>query len=485
MKKELSQRMRPFRARIMAEALLRAACISGVLVLPVWLLLALAQRLLCLGWTALPAWMMLAWVLLFAAAYLLRYRVREKDAARRMDALCGMDRIATAVEFAGNESVLCRLQREDAARRLASIDSSALHIALPVPAAIACLILAAMIAAVPRLPQSMTQQACAYLIETIPGLRRQESEEAAALRGMIEALRSEVESGGLEEANKNALLARLDEMLVRLDDGYVDIAALQDIQTAMHGMQQTVRELTPRDTYMAAMIEFESLRLLGEAIYDQNIDVVTMILESLGRQLHEKVGMEQVNALMDLVYDIQASLAKPVRDNSQEQLRQGMMMFAGGLETAAEMVYNNRDNTKMIDAALDTVETYIRDYLGVEEEGERYDPYANRAYEMGAQGQSSAALDSAVQEEKPLSRTETEYIYNPPAALQASSYTPGALNESGQTQRIRAEERERPTGAVPYGEVYGSYYAQYLDMLSDESFPQALRETAETYMNGL
>ena len=212
MEKELNRGMHPFRARLAAEAALRAASISGVCVLPVWLLLALAQRLLGFFWPMLPGVMLLAWALLFAVLYLLRYRLTFREAAKRMDALCGMDRIATAVEFSGNESVLCRMQREDAARRLASIDKSAMRIALPIPAMIACLILAAMIAAVPRLPQAVTERARAYLIEAIPGLSRQESEEAAALRGMIEALRSEVENGGLKQEDESILLARLDEM---------------------------------------------------------------------------------------------------------------------------------------------------------------------------------------------------------------------------------------------------------------------------------
>ena len=53
MKEELNQKMRPFRARLAAEAALRAACISGVYVLTVWLLLALAERLLGLNWASL------------------------------------------------------------------------------------------------------------------------------------------------------------------------------------------------------------------------------------------------------------------------------------------------------------------------------------------------------------------------------------------------------------------------------------------------
>ena len=49
----------------------------------------------------------------------------------------------------------------------------------------------------------------------------------------------------------------------------------------------------------------------------------------------------------------------------------------------------------------------------------------------------------------------------------------------------------RPTRAsgrwarCPYGEVYGRYYAAYLSMIEDQTFPQALREAAQAYMNGL
>ena len=285
-------------------------------------------------------------------------------------------------------------------------------------------------------------------------------------------------------ASQKEIWKKIDELLTRLDEGYADIAAVQEIRDAMTGMEQTVQELTPRDTYTAAMIEYESLQKLGEAIYDQNMDTVVMILDSMGRRLHEKTGMEQVDALMNLVYDVNGSLAKPLRDNSQEQLRQAMMMFAGGLESAAEMVYNGRDNTQMIDTALETVETYIRDYLGVPEEGERYDPFAHMDYGKGSKP-SGAPSAEAANVEKPKSRMETEYVYDPPEALKASGYQPGALNERGERQRLSADTRERPMGVVPYGEVYGRYYAAYLSMIEDETFPQALREAAQAYMNGL
>lgn len=485
MKKELDRALQPFRIRLAIEAMMRAACVSGIFVLPIWLLLALVRRIFGLMDARFSAWMLLAWAALFAVLYGLRYRIAGKKAAHRIDVLCGLDRVATAMEFADHDGVLYRLQREDAARRLVAINPKDLRISLPVPAMIACLVLAAAIAAAAHMPQSMAERMRAAMLDIFPGLEQQESEEVLALRAMIEAMRQEVEASEIKEADKAKVLTRLDEIAVRLNAGMIDISVLQEIEDAMNGMQETVKELTPRDTYMAAMIEYESLRFLGEAIYDQNMDVVIMILDSIGRQLYEKKGMEQVDALMSLAYDVNSSLAKPLRDNSQDQLRQGMMAFAAGLETAAQMVYNGRDNANIIEMSLDTIETYIRDYLGVPEEGERYDPFANRVYEQPAQSGGGAASGKGIQIEKQLSPMETEYVYDPPKALKASGYVPGALNENGEKQRIKADPREPAAGAVPYGEVYGDYYAEYLRALSDEMFPQELRSTAEAYMNGL
>ena len=71
MNQELNQSMRPFRARLTAEAVLRAAAVSGVFVLPVWLILALVKRVFNLGSAQQPVWMLLAWAVLFAALLIL------------------------------------------------------------------------------------------------------------------------------------------------------------------------------------------------------------------------------------------------------------------------------------------------------------------------------------------------------------------------------------------------------------------------------
>ena len=97
MEKEISRALRPFQKKLAAEAALRAVCVSGLFALPVWLALALARR--CFGGAVgrPEALMLPVWALLAAALYALRYRPTQKRLAARLDALCGMDRVATAI----------------------------------------------------------------------------------------------------------------------------------------------------------------------------------------------------------------------------------------------------------------------------------------------------------------------------------------------------------------------------------------------------
>lgn len=474
---ELKKALRPFMRRLAAESVMRSALSSGLLALSVWLVLALICRIT--GRQMDHTYMLALWAAAAVLFYLLRCRPTKEKLARRLDAAAGtQDRISTMVEFSGRDSALHELQREDAIARLRALQPSMLKVRVPMVRAMVCVCLGAAIACVPLIPD--------HLIERLPGAAQQESEEAAMLRGKIMELRAAVEGGELEAADREKLLKQIDALLAQLDAGRMDIAALQNIREMMEQTSQTVVELTPRDTYTAAMLEFESLKPLGEAIFKKNMDVVTLVFDNIRYELSKKEGTEQVNALMDLVYDINASLSKPLRDNSQENLRQGMMMLAGGFETAAQMVLNRRDNSQMIETAIDGAETYIREFLGVASDEERYDPYDEiRAQRANNPGQISKVYTVGAAAEVVLSPSETEHVYDPPKGAGRSSYAPGEPDETGAAQRIPAPKDKKKDGTVPYGKVYGTYYAGYLQQAADGVIPEGLEETIEAYFNGI
>lgn len=473
----MKKALRPFMRRLAAESVMRSALSSGLLALSVWLVLALICR--TTGRQMDHTYMLALWAAAAVLFYLLRCRPTKEKLARRLDAAAGtQDRISTMVEFAGRDSALHELQREDAIARLRALQPSMLKVRVPMVRAMVCVCLGAAIACVPLIPD--------HLIERLPGAAQQESEEAAMLRGKIMELRAAVEGGELEAADREKLLKQIDALLAQLDAGRMDIAALQNIREMMEQTSQTVVELTPRDTYTAAMLEFESLKPLGEAIFKKNMDVVTLVFDNIRYELSKKEGTEQVNALMDLVYDINASLSKPLRDNSQENLRQGMMMLAGGFETAAQMVLNRRDNSQMIETAIDGAETYIREFLGVASDEERYDPYDEiRAQRANNPGQISKVYTVGAAAEVVLSPSETEHVYDPPKGAGRSSYAPGEPDETGTAQRIPAPKDKKKDGTVPYGKVYGTYYAGYLQQAADGVIPEGLEETIEAYFNGI
>jgi len=474
---DIKRILRPYHRRLQAEGMLRSVIASGLAVLPLWLIAVVVRRIWGKGGELLSG---MPWLFTAAAVllYLLRYRPTLKETACRLDREAQLEnRAGTMVEYEKNESVLARMQREDTLKRLKDVPASTIRIAWSRRAALICTAMLALVVAAERMPQSV--------IDKLPFAVQTESEEVVMMRSKIEALYVSIEASELKAEDKDKLLSQVNVLLERLASGHAELSALQEIRLLMEDMEKAVVELTPRDTYAAAMLEFESLKPLGEAIFKKNMDVVRLVFDNIRFNLHQAEGMDQVNALMNLVYDINGSLAKPLRDNSQDILRQGMMMMAGGLESAAEMVYNRRDNSQMIDMAIDNAQEFVREFLGVPAQEERYDPYAEAAKERVNTPVKPKVYPGTAQPVRELTPAETERVYDPPEGVFRSGYVPGGEDENGQVQRIVAPKDTAGGGTVPYGEVYGAYYAQYLKDKNAGSIPQELEEAIEAYFNGI
>jgi len=213
---------------------------------------------------------------------------------------------------------------------------------------------------------------------------------------------------------------------------------------------------------------------------------VTLVFDGFAYQLTQYQDTQQVGVIMDLVYDINGSLAKPIRDDSQEMIRRAMMELAGGLEMAAEMVYSHRDNTQMIERSLYYAEESIREFLGADQaQEERYDPYAKTPEELAAMPPQQNTYAPAAPAVVQLSPSQTEHVYDPPDSVLMGGYKPGMTDAQGNEQRMIAPKDEAQDGTVPYGEVYGTYYAGYLKARGEGAVPAELEDLAEAYFNGI
>ena len=143
---DMKRALAPFKRRLAAEAALRSVLASAMVVLPVWLGAAVYARLTGAAWG--PARAALAvWGVLAALLYLLRLRPTDRAVAARLDALGLQDRTTAMVEFSGEDGVLYRLQREDAARKLQDISPKALRMSISKALVSVFLVLAALLVA--------------------------------------------------------------------------------------------------------------------------------------------------------------------------------------------------------------------------------------------------------------------------------------------------------------------------------------------------
>lgn len=463
--------LRPLRLKLIAEAAIRSALAGGLIVLPVWLIGAVIER--AAGLKCAP-YMFGLWIIAALLFYGLRYRPSMKQLARRIDALDHRDSVGTMLEFSDSPSILCKIQREDALKRLQALEPSAIRMRVSVPALLICAAFGAGIALIYALPDA------AFV--WLPMYQEAESEEQTMLRQKIGQMREEVSASSLSDKQKAELLTRLDEMEAQMESGNLDMSMLTEISRRMDEMSTSADQLAPLATYAQALLDQETLKDLGAAILDEDMKAVRGALSDMGDRLNGLEGNDQINAIMDVIDDIAATLKRPLQDESQAKLTHAMVVLSGDLENAATANYEHRDNKRMIDRALESAGDRIEKFLG----GDR--AYEEAQEETPSEAESEAAAyrphtfkDGESFKKQPPS--ETEYVYDPPESVREIEYAPGEIGKDGKEQRVLAPDDKTLDGTVPYGTVFGRYYAQYLD--DQPGLPENLQEEIEAYFNGM
>jgi hypothetical protein len=115
--------VRAFRRRLLLEGLLKALSVALCLALGAGLLFTLVCHLLLIKTALLPFFLTMAGVLLFSFPFVffIGHFPTLKKTARRMDEMGLKDRTVTMLENENNQSVMARLQREDAKKQIGSL----------------------------------------------------------------------------------------------------------------------------------------------------------------------------------------------------------------------------------------------------------------------------------------------------------------------------------------------------------------------------
>ena len=481
----------PFRRRLCVEALVHAAVFGGCAGWGSLILLLTASRL----WGA-PSFLAasvfaVSFACIAATFFALRLRPSWAGTAARLDALGLEERVQTMVHYQGASAAVYTAQRGDALLALSRLTPEQLKIRWPVRGAAFSLALAATASILAFAP-----------FGTVSSSPAPESAEARLIREMIDGLREQVKGAQLTEEQKQDLLGELERIQTSPDEA--DLDALAAVTQAVGEISQTLTQLEWSKSWAYTLTQYGSLRTLAEAILAHDEAGVRDAIADLEEGLLNLAGKGQLDALMEIKTSIQAALEEGDPDDGEAYLCYAFDSLSNDLEAAAVYLFSQKDPAPLINQGFERFQKRVCMYLSGEESWEKTETTdiedaafalhttaenadgegapGSRQNSTGAQGQSSEGgqtLYSADPQDRHGAGTatrdkqyyaQTELIYEP--ALDA-----GAAGDGDSTGRSEVN--------VPYGQVYGVYYAKLLKAIDQGEIPEPLIEAVESYFYGL
>lgn len=520
--KKLVKALRPFRGKLMLEAVAHAAAHGIAIGMAAVLALSLASRLI--PREARFAQYLRLFTMVSAVAGCARYAFflhpTMKRAAARVDRVGLEERISTMVAFCGDPSFICEAQRKDALEKLSRVRPKQLALSFPKRACFLCLVMAALVFGVSFVPHDILG-AAPEQAET----EAVESEEARLIRDMIADLREKIESADISETEKDLLLAQLQALEAGVTSGRVTLSDLAEISEATDKIADSFESSKLFQSWAAELTKYECLRALGIAILERNPDKVHLAFSDMEQGLLSATLTARADALSEMTRAIDATLTVEASRESEAELVSVFSSLSADLKSAA----GDGDEQNVADgvqSAMHTAEERVLAYLSDEhanepseanlekadhededtgddvippdaggesargqpavnsETGAKMEEGANHRLMYGAEAKGGFDTGSGTMDRQYHAVTEVVYEPSLDPAGQRADYVPGARSDDGAVQRERAATSGNE-GTVPYGQVYGVYLAKLLEQISGEEIPDSLIHVVEEYFYGL
>lgn len=470
----IEKSLRRFRRRLLAEsafkAMISALALSAVGVFA----LSLTYHIL----TRQPSGFLLETVGggLFAAGFVLFLILNwptEKKVAARIDALGLQERVSAMVEFREETTPLAQLQRQDAVACIEKLSPKQLPLQLGKKRCMLCAISLCLAMGMLALPYDLFQRP--------PKPVNPEAEQQQLLRQMIAQLREDAKSDELNPKWQDSLQDIIDRLEKDLQNAQTELEQAAEIQEAIEEMQQQLKELSTREKLGKALQDYELTKALGEGISENNTQKISDALTELETKLAADTAMVKtlndtvVSALVDSevaetdpLYAAVAKLTYPLAllDVSADSYPQDLHQVFEDAETAIlEALRQQVAAQQRIENMQRQLQDMMDRLLGNEQSGEKGSPEEEKDEKENPEGEKSGE--------------ETDESQMPPGGG-------GNPQSSTQAWETMTEGIYDPiSGNVTYGEVFATYYAQYLKALEAGEVPQYLQEIMDRYFAAL
>jgi len=297
---------------------------------------------------------------------------------------------------------------------------------------------------------------------------------------LLEDLRAKSEQFSDEEV-KSAVDEILDELEEELKNAQSELQEAEDLAAAQEKLQELIDQYLTRIKIGEALQRFSLTRPLGEAISPGDTEAVSAAMKNLFQEVDGKAdeistlatnirealeasGVASSDALYSALFDFSTGLGMNTAANSnqlQTDFDVAEAAIIAALEAQKEIEY-------FLKSIAENLEEVAAEALGEEEEeGEK--PEGEDTEGEKPEGEKSEG-------EKP----EGEMPEDMPEDMPEGELPEGDFGGEG-TSTMTEPFYDPISGAVTYGDVYASYYYQYLKQLSEGEISEDLEEIIDNY----
>lgn len=414
-----------------------------------------------------------SFLLVFVIGMAARFPTKKRTATR-VDGLGLQERAGTMLEYAKEDTVMARLQRQDATATISATKARALRIQLKKSVCIICAIAVALAVTVTALPYDVF----AFGEAPDPEVLRQEE----LVRNMIDSLRESQRESKLDDPAKDRVQQILDELEEALANAENELERAALIEEAREKIQELLATRQVNDKIGEALQKYERTNALGGAIINKSETEIGAALDGL-----ELLVTETPEERLPLCQDIVDALRESTVDD-QNVLYCAVAAISVDLNlTAPEKPTYAQDVAEAMDRALQDIMAALKTQQVAEEELGKLDEMLKDTKDelLGKESEEEEEKKNDKQQQQKPQMDILETVPEDDGQLPEGSLD-DVIGSGGMQQSTMTEGFYDPVyGFVSFGEVYATYYAEYLQALKDGKVPEDLQEKMDRYFSGL
>lgn len=446
--------LKPFKKRLMAEAWIRSAVLGGMIAACVAIVLGCVHMILPWLITEISILLIFTGVFVLGTGllFLIFYRPKKIDTARRLDALGLSERVETMLEYEESTAPAARLQREETIDRLRGIKKKDLRFKISKTLSVLCAVFLV----------------CATALLFLPDIN------AFSRHPIINIMNQMIPNSGLSEEFREDLEQIIDDLEDNLNNSENDEKREQAIENAMGQIDDSVKKENSRGELGGTLQKYDDLKKLGESIKNGDKEGVSLALDQLKEEMTD--DPEKQESVAD---QLQNALEKSGVD-PENDLYEALENMKEGLKNPNQSLEETMDKAEIeIEEALDKQQNAENLGEQMKEELQNAKPSGSKEESEGQDGE--GAEGNQGEGEEPGQNGQQGGSSGDSQDNGQEGPGNGSSGDIGMNDIIEDPKQ----GSVKYGSVYASYFAEFLKKVEEGQLPDNVVATMNEYLERL